>query len=345
MKNIFLFLISAVISTLPFSANAQNGGAAGSFLRLGFGARGMSMANAVSSVPEIGTLSFYNPALNAFIIKRDFDLGTSVLSFDRTLHTVSGSFKLPPSGGISFSVMNAGVSNIDGRSLSGYPTGNFNTNDYLIQTSFGVRSNNRFSFGASIKFLISNYHPDLSNSVAFGVDAGILFKATDETFISLVARDILLTHNWNSNELYGGRDQLETNNYFPMTFVLGASRRFINSKLILSGELLARVQTSELYITTIDNDFFPPISQVERKSVSTTYFSAQFGAMYQVHDRIRVQLGYAQRDVEFGGNDSFSGGFSLFLPLDKFSPSVDYSLTTEPNVGTLIHTIGFRFNL
>lgn len=345
MKNVSKLIILFISVIFPVSILAQNGGSAGSFLKLGFGAQGMSMGNAVSSVPEIGNLSFYNPALNAFIVQRDFDLGTSVLSFDRSLHTTSGRFRLPPSAGLSFSIMNAGVSNIDGRSLSGYPTETFNANDYLIQTSFGVRATDRFSFGVSVKFIISNYHPDLSNSVGFGMDAGVLFKASPETFLSLVARDFLLTHNWGTNKLYGGKEQLETNNYFPTTLLFGASQRFLEHKLIISGELLARFQSSEFYSTSISTDFFPPSNSINRKKVSTTNLAVQFGVLYQIHERIRLQAGYSQRDIEFSGNDSFSGGFSLFLPYDKFAPIVNYSITTEPNVGTFIHTFGFRFNL
>jgi hypothetical protein len=340
----FAFFIQ-ILLVQPVSLWAQNGGAAGAFLRIGFGARGISMSNAISSVPEMGSNGFYNPALVAGLVQRNFETGTSVMAFDRHMHAASASFRLPPSAGLNLLLLNAGVSNIDGRSLSGYPTGSFNANDYLVQASFGVRSNKRLSFGASIKFLISNYHPEIANSVAFGLDAGILFRASETTMFSFVAKDLLLTHKWRANDLYGGQDQLEQNDYFPTTLLAGVSHRILDGKVILSGEVLTLIHENQFFNRVTNIDFNPPTSQIERENTTTAHVAVQFGALYQIHERFRISAGFAQRDVEFSGNESFSTGFSILLPYDAFMPSIDYALSMEPNVRTFIHSISFRFHL
>ncbi len=346
MKKLLVFAwFTLLVGFQIQSVFAQNGGTAGAFLRLGFGARGMGMGNAISSVPEMGSNGFYNPALVAGLVQRSFETGTSVMAFDRHMHAASASFRLPPAAGLNILLLNAGVSNIDGRSVSGYPTGNFNANDYLIQTSFGVRSNNRFSFGASLKFVLSNYHPEIPNSVAFGLDAGILFRASETTIFSLVAKDLLLTHQWQANELYGGQDQLEQNDFFPTTLLAGVSHRLLEGKVIISGELITFIQENQFYKRVTNTDFNPPTNQVERENTTTAHVAVQFGALYQIHERFRLSAGFTQRDVEFAGNESFSSGFSILLPFDAYMPSIDYALSMEPNVRTFIHSISFRFHL
>lgn len=348
MKTGFIALITFICFSLGSIENsfAQNGGASGAFLRLGFGAKGMSMSNAVSSVPELGTIGFYNPALAAGTTARNVETSSSLMSFDRNLHSISGSFRIPPDAGIQFMVMNASVSNIDGRTLSGYPTSTFATNDYLIQAAFGVKAKPNFWIGAAVKFLVSDYHPDMPNSTAFGLDLGVYYRASKEFSLSAVAKDVLLTHQWRSSELYGGQDQANKFSSFPTQLVLGGSYRFLDSRLIVSSEWIFRIYESEIQSRFIENNFNPPFDYTQRNTARTTTSAFQLGSSYHIHERVRIYLGYANRDVSYASDHhSFSSGFSLFLPFDTYSPTIDYSIVTEPNVGTLIHTFAFRFNL
>ena len=109
----------------------------GSFSRLGFGARGMGMGNAMSAVIDGSLVSYYNPALAPFQVGNSFQTSYSILSLDRSLNFINYTRrfelgkKVNPDGtivprsiaGISVGIINAGVSNIDGRDSDGRKTG------------------------------------------------------------------------------------------------------------------------------------------------------------------------------------------------------------------------------
>jgi hypothetical protein len=330
---------------LTQSANAQFGGASGAFMRIGFGPRALSVSNAVLSVPEVGNFGFYNPAISAGAYKRSAEFGSSVMTFDRNLHTLGLSVQLPPSAGMSLLLMNAGVSNIDGRTLSGYPTESLTAQDYYFHASFGVQAKKRLWFGAGLKFILSDYHPDMSSSLGFGIDLGLLWKATDELFIALAVRDILLSHQWNSSDLYGGLEQANASAAFPTTFAAGLSYRMLDNRLILSSDFLVTQYSAQILERGISSNFLPPTENSVRTDVSSAVFGLNTGISYQLHTRFRLSAGYANRDISgLGDQHTFSSGFTLLLPYDRFSPSIDYALNREPNLGSLIHTFSLRFN-
>ena len=145
------------------SANAfsQVGSYAGSFARLGFGARGMGMGNAMVSNIFGDASGYYNPALACFQEKGVVNLGYTFLSQDRKLNFVgfSKKFKLPNQekggAGISFSLINSGVNNIDGRDNDGTQIGTFSTyeNQFYLGTSFLLSEN--FAAGVGFKMYLS----------------------------------------------------------------------------------------------------------------------------------------------------------------------------------------------
>lgn len=336
---IFLLLIDIQ------AAFAQMGGATGSFARIGFGPRALSMSNAVLSVPEMGTFGFYNPAISAGTYKKEIEMGSSIMNFDRSLHTVALNFRLPPSAGISAMFMNAGVDHIDGRTLSGYPTENLSTNDYYFHAAFGVKAKENFWLGAGLKFILSDYHQEISSSLAFGLDVGFIWKTTEKFYLAGAIRDILLSHLWNSSDLYGGLEQANSGNNFPTTFSLGGSYRFLENRLIISSDLLITYYKSQITNRGISVDYLSPTEQAERTEAGSSVFGLQSGLSYLIHDRFRISAGYANRDINgFSNQHLFSSGFSLFLPLDRYSPSIEYAVNREPNVGTFIHTFSIKFN-
>ncbi len=74
---ILLSLFSVVSFAQPqFSEMAVSPGA---FSRLGFGARGIGLGNAVSSITEGELVSYYNPAITPFQENNSFQVGYSFL--------------------------------------------------------------------------------------------------------------------------------------------------------------------------------------------------------------------------------------------------------------------------
>ena len=146
----------AVLSILlGQTTSAQLGGTPGAFSRMGFGARGIGMGNAMTAVTTGDIVGYYNPALLSWSEYRHASASFGILSLDRHLNFLSYSQPLQPNAGISAGIINAGVSNIDGRDADGEPTGPLKTSENEIFLSFSNRFKSGFSLGITIKFL---YH-------------------------------------------------------------------------------------------------------------------------------------------------------------------------------------------
>ena len=167
MKNIvvlFVILFSSYGLTQPqFSSMASM---PGTFSRFGFGARGIGMGNAMSSVTEGNLVSYYNPALPVFQEGNSFQAGYSFLSIDRSLNffnftrkfdffskqDTSSERKPRTTAGVSAGIINAGVSNIDGRDNNGLPTGELSTSENQFFIALANRFSEKLSIGIAAKF-------------------------------------------------------------------------------------------------------------------------------------------------------------------------------------------------
>lgn len=127
----------------------------GAFSRMGFGARGIGMGNAMSSVTTGNLVSYYNPALSPFQENNSFQTGYTFLSLDRSLNFLSFTRKFDfysskdssedrkpvSTAGISAGIINAGIGSIDGRDGSGLHTKDLSTSE----NQFFLSVSNRFS--------------------------------------------------------------------------------------------------------------------------------------------------------------------------------------------------------
>ena len=84
-KYLYLILLFVFAGT----ANAQLGSYAGAFARLGFGARGLSMGNALVSDAFGDVSGYYNPSLSVFQQQGIVNVGYTFMSVDRKLNFVS----------------------------------------------------------------------------------------------------------------------------------------------------------------------------------------------------------------------------------------------------------------
>ena len=152
MKRIIIAIIlltSTIIIAQPqFTEIAAR---AGAFSRMGFGARGIGMGNAMSAVITGELVSYYNPAVTVFQEKNSVLTGYSFLSIDRNLNFLSCTRRFDfyskkdslvenrkprNSAGVSIGIINAGVSNIDGRDNNGLPTGELSTSENQFYLAF-----------------------------------------------------------------------------------------------------------------------------------------------------------------------------------------------------------------
>ncbi len=171
---------------------------------MGFGARGIGMGNAMSAVITGELVSYYNPAVTVFQEKNSVLTGYSFLSVDRNLNFLSYTRRFDfyskkdslaenpkprNSAGVSIGVINAGVSNIDGRDNNGLPTGELSTSENQFYLAVANRFSDKLSVGITAKFYYYKLFEDI-NTTGFGVDIGALYKINDQFTVALAVIDI-----------------------------------------------------------------------------------------------------------------------------------------------------------
>jgi long-subunit fatty acid transport protein len=233
MRRLVFFL---VLLSLSFaSAYPQIGGTAGAFSRVGFGARGIGMGNAMTAVTEGDLVGYYNPAVLAQAEYRNVSLSFGILPFDRKLNFLNYTQPVKPSAGIFLGVINSGVSNIDGRDSEGEPTGALKTTENIVMLGFATRLRSGLSVGINLKLLYHHLYTDV-NSTTVGIDFGALVPVNDRLSLGASVRDINSKYKWDTSDLYGERGRT-TEDKFPQLFTIGAAYRIEDSLALVSAEI------------------------------------------------------------------------------------------------------------
>jgi hypothetical protein len=337
IKHIILFTLLLVISiSESLSAQENSGGYVGSFTRMGFSPRGIASANAMVSNLSDGSYGVYNPALAALSSDTtQIDVATTVLPFDRQLNMVHSHFQLPPSAGLSISLLHARVGGIDGRDLNGFHTGTLSTNEFQVIGQFAIRFSERFWGGVGIKYNHARLHEEVNGVSSVGVDAGLLLRLTSKLNIGLAVRDLLASYRFNTSDLYGTESAAVADQYFPVRTTGGITYQFTD-RLNISVDLERRFYRFE------ESDPSGQTQRIEESSAATFH---RIGARYLIHERVTLRGGAEIFKNADGRRVRPAAGFSLHLPLDRFSPSIDYAYAREPSLQSTMHTFSIRLNL
>ncbi len=312
-------VLFSILSLLPLWVHAQNGfelgGQAGAASRMGFAARGISAANALSAVAEGDGLSYYNPALAPFQSQPTALVSTGFLSFDRNLNYVSYVQRLKPSGGFSIALINAGVSSIQGRDLEGRPTETYRTSENEFLFSFGVKLREDFSVGVSAKILYFSLFRDVK-STTVGFDVGLVYIPSKEWTVALVVGDINSKYKWDTSQLYG-RDGTTTIDRFPLRRKIAASY----GPEFLSGQMSAELE----WIGTI--------------------LLGRIGTEISLHENFGLSAGLDQVDFKRRIDPKPTLGFSLKTAWNSWNPALHYAYVLEPYSGGGIHLVSLTLGI
>lgn len=346
MKSYVTTTLFIIILVVPFQTIlAQNGGHAGSFSRMGFSPRGMAMGNAMSSVYQEGSYSYYNPALSAAPMKHTlFDLSTAALKFDRNLHMVTTHFQLPPSAGFSLYLMNARVGGIDGRTSSGYHTEMLSTNEFQLSGNFGLRFSEKIWGGVGVSYNLANFHSDVPNTTTIGIQVGILFKPTKNISISGVVKDLLASYDFDTSDLYNTERRTDTVFSFPTRIIGGVSAQ-ITKNLLLSSDIELRLHSFQTKQLVFDNDEFGAVEQTITNNSTSSSTYVRTGLRHHLHERLTLRGGIQLNEVGKENILQPSAGFSIHLPYDRFSPTIDYAFMREPSQLSTMHVFAIRLHI
>ena len=301
----------------------------GAFSRMGFGARGIGMGNAMSSVTTGNLVSYYNPALSPFQENNSFQTGYTFLSLDRSLNFLSFTRKFdfysskdtaidrkPQStAGISAGIINSGISKIDGRDNNGLSTGDLSTSENQFFISVSNRFSSKFSLGIAVKFYYYKLYEEITSS-GLGLDIGALYKLSENWNVSLMISDLNSDYEWDTAPIYG-QQGLATTDKFPLLKKIGFSYYNPDMQLLASLEF-------------------------ENSNVGTNIIRA--GAEYNIYENLFIRGGIDQfnlDNIDFGIKPAI--GFSYSKSFDGISVGVDYAFMIEQYSPSDRHIIGLNF--
>lgn len=341
---LILFSLSILLGLYSnLAAQENSGGFAGSFSRMGFSPRGMAMGNAMSSVVQDGSYSYYNPALAALGSQSiQVDAAVSALQFDRQLNMAHAHFQLPPSAGFSISLLHSRVGNIDGRDQNGYHTEYLSTNEFQLNGSFGLRLSEKFWAGIGLKYNHARYHPEIPSASGLGIDLGILTKPLKKLRIGVSVQNLLASYQFNTSDLYGTDSSANIQEAFPIRILTGLSYE-LSPDWIVSLDVENRRHSYDFFpVDDSQNSLERPINRSESSSVS--HF-VRMGTGYRLHERFTLRAGIQLNDFTERNDFQPSAGFSIHLPYDALSPSIDYAFVQEPSGLSTMHVFAIRLNL
>jgi len=303
-------MVLMIAGTSPAPAG-QLGGTAGAFSRMGFGARGMGMGNAMIAVRHGDVFSYYNPALTPWTSAKTGAASFGILSLDRSLNFLGYTMPLPPQAGLSVGIINAGVSDIDGRDSDGEPTGSLRTSENQVFLGFSLKFKPGFSLGLNSKLYYYQLYEDLTTT-SVGFDLGAFVPITDRLSAAVTVRDIGSKYRWDTSDLYG-QDGRTTEDRFPTLTTAGAA--------YVLGDSLATIA-----------------AEVEFSSAGTTV--ARFGAEFRIIPELEVRGGVDRIDLAEKGNGIRPAlGFTLRKDLSTWTPAVTYAFVMEPFAPQPMHMI------
>ena len=326
---IFVVLISTALFAQPEFTGL--GSKVGAFSRMGFGARGIGMGNAMSAVTEGELVAYYNPAVTPFQQNNSAHAGYSILSFDRSLNflsftrrfdfysskdTVKENRKPRNSAGVSLGVINAGVSNIDGRDNNGLSTGELSTSENQFFLAFANRFSEKLSIGITAKLYYFSLFKDVSTT-NLGFDIGAIYRVTNQFTVSLMIADINSKYKWDTSPVYE-QDGVITEDKFPVLKKIGISYSNKDLKIIAAVEY-------------------------ENSNAETNIIRA--GVEYNIFEGLYLRGGLDQFNLS---NTDWpvkpSLGFSFYKPFGNFIVGVDYAFMIEQYSSADRHIVGVTFN-
>ncbi|MGE5315957.1 MAG: hypothetical protein ACM3Q4_14790 [Acidobacteriota bacterium] len=303
----FLFIALAVIAS---AADAQMAGTAGSFARLGFGARGMGMANAMTAVTTSEIAGYYNPAATPFQRSRTALISYGVLSLDRSLNMLTYSQPIKPNAGIAVSIINAGVTKIDGRDADGYQTEDLSTSENQFSLSFGLRPSPKVAIGFTPKIYYAKLYHGVTSS-SFGVDLGAVYSANERLTIAIAVRDVMSKYKWDTSQLYGENGNTTTDK-FPIRQVFGAAYVIGDGTALVSAE-------------------------IETSNKSTTII--RMGGELALAEQFTIRAGLGNWNLKDAKQAAPTFGFTARTTMGSIQPALHYAYVIEPYNYFAMHII------
>lgn len=303
----------------------------GEFSRMGFGAKGIGMGNAMSSVIDGNLVSYYNPALIIHQENNSFHTSYSFLSLDRSLNFINFTRRFEffsdndslienpkprATAGVSVGIINSGTGKIDGRDRNGFKTQELSTSENQFFLGLANKFSEKISLGVAIKFYYYKLYEKIS-ATSVGIDIGGLYRINENWNVSAMISDINSKYKWDTSPVY----ELQGSNYeekFPILRKFGIS--YCNKKLGLIAS-----------------------AEFENSNAESNIIRA--GTEYNVIENLFIRAGIDQ--VNLSNNDFLpkpAFGFSYFKEFGNITIGIDYAFMIEQYSPYDRHIVGVNVN-
>jgi hypothetical protein len=337
---------SALILTLlaalctPMRVEAQS---AGVFARMGFGARGLALGNALVADLMGEASPYYNPALAPFATGQNIEASAAVLSLDRELQFLQFAAPIQPSAGIAAGLIHAGVTGIDGRDNTGYHTRDYATDEFAFFLAFGTRFSSRISAGAALQLFRSDLIDELEPVNSLGLDVGLTFDVTDQIRLGLALDDLLARYSWDTSDLYGSAGS-STSDRFPVRLRAGGALLLLEGRLQLLAEYESRFSDMEYRVRIVQHQGAAPVETDISRRATIHDGGLRIGAEYRLIDVLTVRSGLDRLGAVASGT-SPSAGFMIEQPVGPLGLRGEYAFVLEPHGTGAMHLITLRIFL
>ena len=304
-------LVLVMLILMSWILGQNYSGYAGSFVGNGSSARAIALGNALTAGSNLYYPAYYNPAGIANTTKKKILFAHQFLTFDRRQSTLGATLPLPPIGGFSLGWIGSGVTNIQGRNLTGDKTEVLSAAEDLFAISFGIMPFQKLQIGATLKIL-KNRLPNINGEITgsgVGFDLGILYSINNSLILATVVKNLNAGYQW-SNEIDKNLNRTYQDK-FPIQLFTGFEFQKYNFLLV-----------SDIGIYFVENDYLDSALRV--------------GIEYALAEDYFVRGGYFANHFAFG----------VGLELEQFNQiesNIDYAIVIE-RIGGLSHAISYAVN-
>ncbi|WP_457652294.1 PorV/PorQ family protein [Rhodocaloribacter sp.] len=341
MRRIRILIVLGVLVWSGAEARAQ---AAGAFARLGFGARGIAMGNALAADGFGDGGPYYNPALAPFTSRQNLELSAALMRFDRELQFVQFSAPLRPRAGIALGLIHAGVSKIDGRDGSGFHTGDLSVDEFALFLAFGLRLSDRVTGGIGLQLFRTDLLDGLDPVNSVGIDLGLTVRVTEALRLGFVADDLLARYSFDTSGLFGDSGKT-TSDRFPTRLRFGAAYRLLDGRLTLLGEYESRLTRRDRRTRSVELFGDVPREVVDTETLTLQENRVRFGGEYRLAETFVVRGGLDQ--LGSGEVDGLkpTAGFMVEQPVGNLRVRAEYAFALEPFAVGTMHLLSLRIFL
>ena len=322
-RNVTLLIIITLIPIIVY-AGSTDGVLAGSFLRMGLGARALGMGGAFTGIAEGPTAAYYNPGGMPFLQEPQIMASYRFLSLDRKYNYIGFARNIKPkvdpdsdekplNGGLALSWIYAGVDNIDGRNSSGKHIGDFSNSENAFALSFGISPIDIIGIGLTAKVLY-NRIPKMGrddsavSDLTLGMDFGLLIKPVPFVSLGFMVKDLNAKYSWKTDKLH--EKDIEKIDRFPRTFRGGIAVYWEKRKTLFAFDLEKNNQQDSRYFVGIEMQ--PMSGVVLRTGLNNGNFAGGAGYQFNLFNRIaQIQYAIVTKDYDVASEHVFSWIFEF----------------------------------